>query len=107
MTLRQAAVYHCQNASVNQVSMLIAPPTEGGVISNPADTDPWIPVPEGHTGMVQAAARFSKMALSTCPQATGIVIDDFLQQYIGSGESPPPPPAYANCLNATWCVVYI
>ena len=27
MTLRESAVFHCLNASVNQLSMLIAPPT--------------------------------------------------------------------------------
>jgi hypothetical protein len=46
-----------QNVSVNQLSLLIAPPTEGGVISNPADTDPWVPAPEGRAGMVQAGRR--------------------------------------------------
>ena len=35
MTLRDSVTYHCQNASVNQLSMLIAPPSEGGVQSNP------------------------------------------------------------------------
>lgn len=105
MTLQQSAIFHCQNASVNSVSMLIAPPTEGGVVSNPADTDPWVPVPEGKTGMVQAAARFSQIARTTCPQATGIVVDDFLQQYIG--RNPPPPlPAHKECLNATWCAAH-
>ena len=76
MTLKQAAVFHCKNVSVNQFSMLIAPPSEGGVISNPADSDPWVPLGEGEAGMVQAAARFSQMALTTCPQATGVVIGE-------------------------------
>ena len=93
MTLRQSAEFHCRNISVNQVSMLIAPPTEGGVISNPADTDPWVPA-HSSVGMVQAAARFSQLARSTCPQATGVVIDDFLQQYIGRNDT-------SGCVNAS------
>ena len=80
MTLRQSAEFHCRNVSVNQLSMLIAPPTEGGVVNNPADRDQWVPAPEPRVGMVQAAARFSQLARSTCPQATGVVIDDFLLQ---------------------------
>ena len=94
MSLKQSVLYHCHNASVNQLSMLIAPPTEGGVISNPKDDDPWQPVVKnvtggfhGNVGMVQAAARFSRMARTTCPQATGVVIDDFLQQYIGQNDT--------------------
>ena len=52
--------------------------------------------------MVQAAARFSEIARTTCPQATGIVVDDFLQQYVGRNP-PPAPPAHTGCANATWC----
>jgi len=89
MTLRQSAEFHCRNVSVNQLSMLIAPPTEGGVVNNPADTDPWVPAPEPRVGMVQAAARFSQLARSTCPQATGVVIDDFLQQCECSNDRAP------------------
>ena len=89
MTLRQSAEFHCRNVSVNQLSMLIAPPTEGGVVNNPADTDRWVPAPEPRVGMVQAAARFSQLARSTCPQATGVVIDDFLQQCECSNDRAP------------------
>jgi hypothetical protein len=99
MSLKESVLYHCHNASVNQLSMLIAPPTEGGTISNPEDNDPWQPVKkngthfQGNVGMVQAAARFSLMARS-CPQATGVVIDDFLQQYVGNNKS-------SSCVNLT------
>jgi hypothetical protein len=99
MSLKESVLFHCHNASVNQLSMLVAPPTEGGVISNPADNDPWEPTKtagtgyQGNVGMVQAAARFSAMS-RICPQATGIVIDDFLQQYIGKNTS-------GGCINAT------
>ena len=44
--------------------------------------------------VVQAAARFSLLAHSTCPQATGVVIDDFLQQYIGKNDT-------SGCVNAS------
>jgi hypothetical protein len=46
------------------------------------------------TALVQAAARFSTLARSTCPQATGVVIDDFLQQYLGKNST-------AGCVNIT------
>eukprot|EP01050_Picozoa_sp_SAG11_P024029 SAG11_NODE_5004_length_1694_cov_3.457053_3_plen_85_part_00 len=45
--------------------------------------------------MVQAAARFSFMTRTIgCPQATGVVIDDFLQQYIGNNDT-------SQCVNLT------
>lgn len=100
MSLKESVVFHCHNASVNQLLMLIAPPTEGGVISNPHDNDPWRPAPvtgigwNSSVGMIQAAARLSLIARTTCPQATGVVIDDFIQQYIGRNET-------GDCVNAT------
>eukprot|EP01046_Picozoa_sp_COSAG06_P039496 COSAG06_NODE_4677_length_4043_cov_3.965264_2_plen_439_part_00 len=101
MSLKESVLYHCRNASVNQLSMLIAPPTEGGVISNPKDSNPWQPLAKagtgyhGNVGMVQAAARFSLMTRTVgCPQATGVVIDDFLQQYIGNNDT-------SHCVNLT------
>eukprot|EP01050_Picozoa_sp_SAG11_P024028 SAG11_NODE_5004_length_1694_cov_3.457053_2_plen_56_part_00 len=43
MSLKESVLYHCRNASVNQLAMLIAPPTEGGAISNAKDNNPWQP----------------------------------------------------------------
>lgn len=85
MTLREAIEYHCNTASVNQVSGLLLPPTERGQVNNPQDTDPWVPLSD-HVGMIQGAARFSKIS-AVCPQLTGVFIDDFLQQYSGRNKT--------------------
>ena len=84
--------------------MLIAH-SEGGVFSNPNDTDLWKPLPEapehgggpapggkGAAGMLQGAARWSKLARLHCPQIAGVIIDDFWSNY-HADPIPPPLPA--------------
>lgn len=44
--------------------------------------------------MIQAAARLSHMSRTVCPQASGVWIDDFLQQYVGKNET-------GHCINAS------
>jgi hypothetical protein len=87
-TLKENIEYHCRTASVNLISGLILPPTERGQVNNPLDKDPWVPLSE-KVGMIQGAARFSKIS-AMCPQLTGIFIDDFLQQYIGKNVTKKP-----------------
>ena len=60
----------------------MVPPSEGGVVNNPSDNKIYDPA-SLHPGLVQGAARFSKLA-AECPQMTGVVIDDFLQNYKGN-----------------------
>ena len=55
-----------------------------GVVNNPLDRDRWEPPPVaqgGGPGLIQAAAHWSAMARSECPQIAGIIIDDFLGAY--------------------------
>lgn len=73
--------------------MLIAA-SEGGIFSNPNDTDTYTPLPMltrgpdrkfipgsagplGPGGLLQGAARWSKLAQSDCAVVAGVVIDDF------------------------------
>lgn len=95
-TLKENFQYHCDTASLNQISGLLLPPTERGQVNNPADSDPWVPLSE-KVGMIQGAARYSKIA-ATCPQLTGVFIDDFLQQYIGKNQTMKPT---GPCFNVT------
>ena len=68
--------FHCSKHDVNQVMAILIPPSEKGVVNNPSDTK--LLTPATPPGLVQGAARFSKLA-SKCPQLTGIIIDDFLR----------------------------
>lgn len=89
--------------------MLIAM-SEGGVFSNPNDTDPIAPLPllrrppgggpfepgsagpRGPQGLLQGAMRWSTLARTRCPQIRGVVIDDFWSNMARPGAVPPPPP---------------
>jgi hypothetical protein len=74
--------FHCYEHDVNQIFGIILPPSEqSSVINNPNDTS--LLIPAHPAGLVQGAARFSKLA-QRCPQLTGVVIDDFLQNYAGN-----------------------
>ena len=81
--------FHCQKVGVNQLFGMLIAPTEGGVFSNPNDTDVLHPLPvfqrnasgpipgsagpRGAAGLLQGAARWSALA-SKCAQITGVRI---------------------------------
>ena len=69
---------HCQEFDTNLVYGIIRPPSERGVVNNPNDTKLWEPA--SSPGMIQAAARFSKLS-SIFPQIRGVIIDDFWANY--------------------------
>jgi hypothetical protein len=77
--------FHCSEHDSNQVMAIMIPPSEKGVVNNPSDTS--LLIPATPPGLVQGAARFSKLA-SNCPQLTGVIIDDFLQNYAGNMSGP-------------------
>jgi hypothetical protein len=72
---------HCQEYDTNLVYGIIRPPSERGVVNNPDDTKLWEPA--SPSGMIQAAARFSKLS-SIFPQIRGVIIDDFWANYYGN-----------------------
>ncbi len=72
---------HCQEFDSNLVYGIILPPSERGVANNPQDTKLW--EPDSSPGMIQAAARFSKLS-SIFPQIKGVIIDDFWANYYGN-----------------------
>ena len=65
---------HCSLTTTNLIYGIVAPPTERGVVSNPADTDLWQPAAE-NPGMLQAMVRFSRLS-RICPKIAGVIIDD-------------------------------
>ena len=70
---------NCQEWDINKVYGVLRPPTEKGVIDQPNDSDllkPFMTEP----GMIQGAHRFSRLA-AHCPQLSGVVIDDFYNDY--------------------------
>jgi hypothetical protein len=69
---------HCQEFDTNLVYGIILPPSERGVPNNPKDTLLW--EPDSSTGMIQGAARFSKLSW-IFPQIRGVIIDDFWANY--------------------------
>jgi hypothetical protein len=71
---------HCQEFDTNLVYGIILPPSERGVVNNPNDTKLWEPA--SPPGMIQAAARFSRLSL-IFPQIRGVIIDDFWANYYG------------------------
>ena len=87
---------HCQQWDVNSVYGMLLPPSEGGTFNAPGDTSTWSPA--SPAGLVQGAARWSKLA-SHCPQIAGVQIDDFLQNYVGTKPYTPPKP-----INTSGCV---
>jgi hypothetical protein len=72
---------HCQEFDTNLVYGIIRPPSERGVVNNPNDTK--LLEPASPSGMIQAAARFSKLS-SIFPQIRGVIIDDFWANYYGN-----------------------
>mgnify|MGYP006155239007 CR=1 FL=1 len=78
VTFAEQVKFHCVNASsqVNLIFGMVVGFSEGGVFNNPNDTS--ILEPLEPAGMLQAAARWSTLA-KTCPQVTGIVLDDVRQ----------------------------
>ena len=71
---------NCHNWDVNKLYGMLTPPSEHGVINQPADTDVMHPLMGKAPGMIQGAHRFSEMS-KTCPQLTGVIIDDFFNDY--------------------------
>ncbi len=70
---------NCREWDINKVYGVLRPPTEKGVINQPNDSDllkPFMTEP----GMIQGARRFSQLA-ARCPQLSGVVIDDFYNDY--------------------------
>ncbi len=69
----------CREWDINKVYGILRPPTEQGAVNQPDDADlfkPYATLP----GMIQGAHRFSASA-KCCPQLSGVVIDDFYNDY--------------------------
>ena len=110
--LADSLEYHCgtgtkgRSKDINSVYAVMVPHSEGGVVNNPNDTALYDPA-KPHPGLVQGAERFSKLA-ATCPQMTGVIIDDFLQNYRGNetgcAKCPASHPfAYGNANSGEYC----
>jgi hypothetical protein len=97
--------FHCETKGVNQLYGMLIAHSEGGTYSNSNDTSLWLPLnhsrgpprgapipPEGVAGMLQGAARWSRLARTYCPQIAGVVIDDFWSNYKGGSVPAPNPP---------------
>jgi hypothetical protein len=69
---------HCLEFDTNRIHGIIRPPSEGGVVNNPGDTNLFVPA--ASPGMIQGAARFSEIS-KIFPQISGIIIDDFWANY--------------------------
>jgi hypothetical protein len=69
----------CLEWDVNKVYGIILPPTENGTVNQPKDSDIWKPF-EKNPGMIQAAHRFSELS-KRCPQISGVIIDDFFNDF--------------------------
>ncbi len=72
---------HCYELDVNRVHGMVLPPSEGGLVNNPADTNLWSPATS--PGMIQGAVRYSQIS-RLYPQITGMIIDDFWRNYQGA-----------------------
>lgn len=70
---------NCREWNVNKVYGILRPPTEKGVINQPDDSDLLKPF-SNEPGMIQGARRFSELS-KHCPQITGVIIDDFYNDY--------------------------
>ncbi len=70
---------NCKNWDVNKLYGILRPPTEKGVINQPQDTDLLKPL-NIEPGMIQGARRFSEIS-KRCPQLSGVIIDDFYNDY--------------------------
>ena len=97
--LEEDIALHCDTWDVNSVYGMLLPPSEGGTFSSPNDTELYRPL--SPAGLVQGAARWSRLA-ARCPQIAGVQIDDFLQNYVGTHPYTPPSPAnYTHCAKCT------
>jgi hypothetical protein len=76
--------FHCDDKSINSVLGMILGHSEGGEVNVPNDTALWDPAK--HAGLIQGAKRWSEIS-KLCPQITGVVIDDFLGNYVGNQSS--------------------
>ena len=78
LNFRQNMEANCKQFDANAVYGMLVAHSEGGVFSNPNDSSLWEPLnltrrgessPKGGpAGMLQGAARFSKVARTFCPQ---------------------------------------
>lgn len=92
---------NCRQADVNILMGMVIAHSEGGTFNNTNDTELLRPhnttqrgapsPPGGPAGMLQAAARWSTLSRTLCPQIQGIVIDDFFVNYKACTKSPVPP----------------
>ncbi len=74
-------VDNCTIWNTNKVYGILRPPTESGVVNQPGDTlllQPFAQLP----GMIQGAHRFSELS-KEYPQISGVIIDDFFENYQG------------------------
>jgi hypothetical protein len=69
----------CREWDVNKVYAILLPPSEGGTVNQAKDSDLWKPF-ERYPGMIQGAHRFSELS-KRCPQITGVIIDDFFNDF--------------------------
>ncbi len=77
-TFQEAIESRCFTHDVNRIWGMVVPPSEAGVVNNPADTELWVPA--ASPGMIQGAERYSKLS-KLCPQIAGMIIDDFIANY--------------------------
>jgi hypothetical protein len=69
----------CREWDVNKVYGILLPPSEAGTVNQPMDSDLWKPFAR-NPGMIQGAHRFSELS-KRCPQITGVIIDDFFNDF--------------------------
>lgn len=69
----------CEVWNINLMYGICRPPSESGVINNPADSSIFNPT-VWPPGMIQGAHRFSELA-KIYPQVDGMIIDDFYHNY--------------------------
>lgn len=70
---------NCRQWDVSKLYGILRPPTEKGVINQPEDLDLLKPI-QIEPGMIQGARRFSEIS-KRCPQLSGVIIDDFYNDY--------------------------
>ncbi len=70
---------NCHKWDINKLYGVLRPPAEKGVVNQPKDTKILEPF-RIEPGMIQGAKRFSELSKS-CPQITGLIIDDFFYDY--------------------------
>lgn len=78
-TFEQNINNSCSEWDVNKVYGILLPPTEHGVVNQPADTDILKPFEKG-PGMIQGMHRFSELS-KRCPQIDGVIIDDLYNDF--------------------------